>query len=287
MPKGCEGMPLPFDATMKDLVQSYPQDWLAQFDAAAAAPVSLLNVDLSTISAATDIVLAVGDPPETLLDLNFQSGRAADLSRRLLVYNALLYHRYEVPVHSVVVLLRPAADDAALTGQVRYEARPARGGMAFTFEVVRLWQRPVESILAGGVGTLPLAPLCQVPPGATLEEVLPGIIRQMEQRLTREASPESAAKLLTSAFVLAGMRVKRETLIQLFQGVRAMESTAWDVSMADGARKILLRMGRKRFGPPPPQVEAALQAIIDIDRLEQLSERLLDVTSWQELLDAP
>jgi hypothetical protein len=53
-------MPLPFDATMKDLVQSYPQDWLAQFDVAASVPVTLLNVDLSTISAATDIVLGHG-----------------------------------------------------------------------------------------------------------------------------------------------------------------------------------------------------------------------------------
>jgi hypothetical protein len=164
--------------------------------------------------------------------------------------------------------------------------------MAFTFEVVRLWQRPIESILAGGLVTLPLAPLCQFPPGTTLDEALPGVIRQIEERLTREASSEDAAKLLTSAFVLTGMRVTRETLSQILQGVRAMrESVAWDVIMDEGRtdalQKTLLRLGRKRFGPPSEQIQQTIQAITDLERLGRLSERLLDVTSWQELLDTP
>jgi hypothetical protein len=50
------------------------------------------------------------------------------------------------------------------------------------------------------------------------------------------------------------------------------------------ARAILLRQGTKRFGPPAPQARAALEAITAIDRLELLSERLLDVESWDELL---
>jgi hypothetical protein len=142
------------------------------------------------------------------------------------------------------------------------------------------------------VGTLPLAPLCQVPPGAALEEGLPGVIRQIDERLTREASPEDAAKLWTAAFVLTGTRLSQEVAIQLFQGVRAMhESTTYqyilDEGRTDEARKILLRQGRKRFGPATAQVEAAIQALTDLDRLERLSERLLDVTSWQELLDTP
>ena len=42
--------------------------------------------------------------------------------------------------------------------------------------------------------------------------------------------------------------------------------------------------GRKRFGEPDAPTAAALQAITDLDRLEALSDRLLDVASWQELL---
>ena len=50
------------------------------------------------------------------------------------------------------------------------------------------------------------------------------------------------------------------------------------------ARAILLRQGRKRFGPPSPEIEATLAEITAIERLEALSERLLDVESWEELL---
>ena len=45
--------------------------------------------------------------------------------------------------------------------------------------------------------------------------------------------------------------------------------------------------GRKRFGPPDAVIRKALKAITDVARLEQLSERLLEVASWQELLDLP
>jgi hypothetical protein len=77
----------------------------------------------------------------------------------------LLYERYGLPVHTVLILLRPSADRRDLTDQVRYQARSGRGGLMFDFEIVRLWQRPVEALLAGPLGMLPLAPLGQLPEG--------------------------------------------------------------------------------------------------------------------------
>src|SRR5437764_10121853 len=119
-------MSLPFDATLKDLVESYPQDWLTALGLTGPGPVATLNVDLSTVSAATDAVLALGDPPASLVTLDFQSGRDPELARRILVYNALLHQRFGVPVHSVVVLLRRVANDTGLDGVLRYEAQPGR-----------------------------------------------------------------------------------------------------------------------------------------------------------------
>jgi hypothetical protein len=77
-----------------------------------------------------------------------------------------------VPVHSVVVLLRPRAESPALRGSVRYQARAGRGHMDFGFEIVRLWQRPVEALLSGSLATLPLAPLGQLPAGSSPDEAL-------------------------------------------------------------------------------------------------------------------
>jgi hypothetical protein len=50
------------------------------------------------------------------------------------------------------------------------------------------------------------------------------------------------------------------------------------------ARDILLRLGRKRLGQPDEQVLAQIGAISDRDRLELLLDRILDASSWAELL---
>jgi predicted transposase YdaD len=285
-------MPLPFDATLKDLVESFTPDYEAVLDLQGPTPLQALNVDLSTVTAATDIVLGRGDPPEVLVDVNFQSGWADDLLGRVPLYNALLYYRYQVPVHSIVVLLRPSANDRRLDQGVHYAVWPERGRMDFSFEVVRLWERPVERILSGGLGTLPLAPLCQMPAGLTLEQALPAVLRRIDERLAQEARPEDAAKLWTATFVLSGLRLSREQAQALFQGVRGMkESTTYQFILsegrAEGIREVLLCLGQKRFGPPGETTKAVLDAIGDLERLKRMTERVYEVPGWQEVLDTP
>ena len=48
----------------------------------------------------------------------------------------------------------------------------------------------------------------------------------------------------------------------------------------DEARKLLVRMARKRFKRSSPEGEAALAAIADLEQLEQLGETLLKARSW-------
>ena len=52
-------------------------------------------------------------------------------------------------------------------------------------------------------------------------------------------------------------------------------------------REVVLRQGRKKFGEPEAAALQALQAVADMDRLERLSDALLDVPSWTELLAVP
>jgi hypothetical protein len=116
-------MSLPFDATLKDMVQDFTPDFLAGFNQPVDLPATVLNVDLSTISAATDVAIGHGDPLTRITDFNFQSGPDPNLDRRALLYNTLFHHRLGVPVHTVLVLLRPAADHGNLTGRLRYEGQ--------------------------------------------------------------------------------------------------------------------------------------------------------------------
>ena len=81
-------MPMPFDATLKDLVQSFLHDYEVQMGLSEFAPLTPLNVDLSTVTAATDVALGHGDPPRRVVDINFQSGPDESLEARILLYNA-------------------------------------------------------------------------------------------------------------------------------------------------------------------------------------------------------
>jgi hypothetical protein len=277
-------MAKPFDATLKDLVREAPAEWAAGLDSPGARRAKVLTPDLSTLTAFADLVLRVN---RHLLHLEFQSGPDASLARRVLFYNALLHHRYGLPVHSVVVLLRPRADRADVTGRLRYEVHSGRGGMDFRFEVVRLWERPAEALLAAPPGMVPLAVLGRLP-GADTAAALAEVVRRMHERLTHVA-PKRAPQLLTAAYILAGMVVPKPVVNDLFQGIPAMmESSTYRGLINDGrlegAKAILLRLGRIKFGEPDEATEATLRNIKRLKRLEALSERLLRVNSWEELL---
>jgi hypothetical protein len=282
-------MPLPFDATLKDLVQSYLPDYEQQFGLSDLSPLTPLNVDLSTISAATDIALGHGDPVDTVVDLNFQASKDKELAARVLLYNGLLHFRFHVPVHSVVVLLRSAADDESLTGRIRYEVQGHRGKMNFTYEVIRLWENPLEQLLTGPLGTLPLALLSRLAAKMAVEKHLAKIVQRIQERLEQEASPEDSAKIMTATYIHSGLRYSRAVVDSVFQGVKTMEeSTTYQGILEKGraqeAQRILLRQGRKKFKKPSPEVEAALQAITDLERLERMGDRLLTASSWDDLL---
>jgi hypothetical protein len=46
----------------------------------------------------------------------------------------------------------------------------------------------------------------------------------------------------------------------------------------------VLQLGRKKIGQPGESVRAVIATITDIDRLNSLLERILEVASWDELL---
>jgi hypothetical protein len=50
------------------------------------------------------------------------------------------------------------------------------------------------------------------------------------------------------------------------------------------ARAVVLRYGGKRFGPPDEITSAEVQDIIDVDRLERMTDRIPDAAGWADLL---
>jgi hypothetical protein len=253
--------------------------------------VELVDADLSTVTAAADRVLCVREDPSWLFHIELQSSRDPDLLTNLHVYNGLLDREHRLLVRTVVVLLRRSADSPDLTGVYVREFPREPPYLVFHYQVVRVWQLPVETFLNGGLGILPLAPL-----SAVAEPELPAVIGRMQQRISQEAAPEEAGTLWTATDVLMGLRYPRDLVAQLLQGVQGMkESVTYQAIIEEGKiegmiearQEVLLQQGRKKFGTPDKHTENTLRSITDLERLKYLSERILDVSTWAELLALP
>jgi hypothetical protein len=144
----------------------------------------------------------------------------------------------------------------------------------------------VEQLLAGGLGTLPLAPISDVTKARVLD-----VIRRMKARLHRERQ-QHVADLWAATYTLMGLRYSEAFADLLFQEVLGMEeSTTYQAIIRKGrlagARQLLFLIGEGLFGPPNETARAAVNALENVDQLEQLGKRLPQVDSWEALLAAP
>jgi predicted transposase YdaD len=278
-------MPGPIDNALKHLTELSPQDWVVR-GGWPAAPAAVIDADIATLSGATDKVIRVSGPSDWLLAVDFQAGHdtAAKLPD-LMLYNSALFKRHGLLVRSLLVVLHPGADSPRLTGFYERGFPGEPFDVALRYRIVRVWEVPPAQWLSAGLGLVPLAPL-----GAPQAAELPAVIAQMKQRLAHEVTRNQAVELWSAVYILMGLRYPDALIESLLQGVIAMEeSVTYQAILRKGeakeARKLLLLMGRSRFGEPSPEVVAALEAVTDLNRLEELSVRLLQVSSWQELLD--
>jgi predicted transposase YdaD len=265
--------------------------------------VEVIDTDVSTVSAAADKALLIRDPEPWVLHVELQSSWDGTMPRRLHHYNAFLEYRWEVAVHSLVILLRREADSPQMDGTYQRAFGTETPYRYFRYQVVRLWQLPLKVLLEGGLGLLPLAPLTD-----EAEPQLPAVIRRMQERITGGSSGDEAANLWTATDVLLGLRYSRDFIDQLLQGVGTMEDSVTYQAIvekgyrrglekgrdegrleglskgAHSLREAVTHLGTQRFGPPDPQTITALEAITDVDTLTQLAEKILEAKSWQELL---
>src|SRR5262245_29137531 len=151
-------MSKPFDATIKGLIEARPPDWLA-LAGFAGARVELVDADIATVSGATDKVMRVTGPPDWFLLWDAQAGPDQTLPHRLHLYATLIQNRHGLPVRSVALLLRPQANLSNLTGVYEQGFPGEPPYLTFRYAVIRVWELPVDHLLAGGAGALPLAPL--------------------------------------------------------------------------------------------------------------------------------
>ena len=294
----------PYDATGKELLRSDPVGWAAFLGVVRPADrVELKDSELSTVTAAADKVLLIKDDPPWLLDIEFQSWSDTGAPRQLHMYNGLLQERHKFAVASVLVVLAPKADSPAYSG-VFATCPPFGPAWEFRYTVLRLWQMPVAPFLAGPLSVLALAPL------ADMSGIgLPAVGAEIGRRLRAEADLAAGDRIVTMLSMLMKLRYDAMTTEELLRTIpdveeypgfkmfldqgrregRAQgEATGRATGEAEGraaeARETILRLGRKKFGPPTTEQEAAVNATADLAQLEAILEKLLDVATWDELL---
>ena len=126
------------------------------------------------------------------------------------------------------------------------------------------------------------------------------LVELAEPWVVHEATRSQAQTLWMATYLLMGLNYPDELVDRLLEGVQNMKESATYQKilregrvegrvegLVEGERRILRRLGTRQFGKPDPLIDAALDAITDLDRLEQLSVRVLEVKTWEELLAQP
>src|SRR5579883_468522 len=293
-------MAKPFDATLNSLIDAHVADW-AGFLAARAGvppgPAASLDTDLSATLQA-DRLFRIDGPAPTVLHLELESTGRLGIPGELLRYNIAAWGVTELPVHSVLVLLRPKATATDLTGTLDLTGANGQTYLTFRYTVIRVWLETVDVLLSAGLGVAPLALLTN-----EADADLPAAFTRFRDRLRAAAIPDNVERgLLGSMFVLCGLRYTPAQIEALYRDLSMTleDSTTYQLILNKGIKQgeawgeargrlaealaLVLRLGAKRFGPAPAAIETALRAITDPDHLERIAERILDANGWDDLL---
>lgn len=308
-------MTKPFDATLNSLIDNHLQEWvdyLAARIGVASGPVTPLDTDLSANFQADRLFRLERDPVEAI-HLELESSGHLGIPDRLLRYNVFATNAQRLPVFTVVILLRPAANATDLTSVLQRQYPDGTDYLMFRYTVIRLWEESSARLLNAGPGLAPLAMLTNDAAGQ-LEETLV----EVHTRLEQANIPRSEIKeVLGSTYVLCGLRYQEARLQQLFtrfsmtledsttyqailnkgitqgvtQGITQGRSEGITVGQHDGrleeAKRLLVNLGTRRFGPPTSEQLAAIQTTAELDKLEHLFETAFTATDWASLLSTP
>lgn len=289
----------------KRLIAAHPADWLALIGVTdvGTVPLEVVDADLAMLVPQADRVLLKGGTVPELFNLECETGHHGNkLAERLLLYSVTLTQKYELPVRTAVFLLRKEADSPALTGVLERRYADGTVYLRFEYRVVRVWQLPVEELLTGGIATLPLAPIADVP-----QSELPQIIERMRQRV-RSEPPEAQQEFWASTYFLLGAKYPNTLVDQLMKGVGSMfESSTYNATLEKGraqgvaqgiaqgvvqgelrgrlreGRELIYALGRERLGEPSPEIVSQLESITTPELFPALIKRVAAAESWSDL----
>ncbi len=285
----------PFDATLNRLIDACPEDWANHFGQQLGippGPCESLDTDLATTIQADRIFRINGAFP-AILHIELEGNGRLGIPKELARYNTVAAHPHDIPVMTLLVLLRRSALASDMTGKYTRRDPLDRMISEFNYHVEKVWERPLGHWLNGGPGLAPLALLTDEAAGGLDAAV--GLLR--ESLHCRGVDEKLTTEVFGSSFILGGLRYEQERLLDAFGRFSMLleESTTYQYLINKGMdqgrneglqalRKIVLNGGTRRFGVPPTEKVASLQKIEDINRLALLVDRISEARSWDDLI---
>ncbi len=276
-----------FDNVCKFLIETSPTDfatWLLGEPIVLSA-LSPSELSLEPIRADALILLQSED---VVLHVEFQTKPDAAIPFRMLDYRVRVYRRFPVKtMRQVVVYLRQSR--SSLVHQTDFELENTQ----HRFEVIRLWEQPVESFLAVP-GLLPFAVL-----GRTNNRE--ATLRQVAARLEAMPVGSTQSSLAASTSILSGLVLQGEVIRQILRSETMQESVIYQEIKAEGIqegiqegrqkglqeglqreRRLVSRLLGRKVGAIP-EVEQRQIDRLSAEQLESLGEALLDFDNLEAL----
>jgi len=270
-----------WDSFTKRLIGMRPEQY-ARWLMPNATLISTLDIELKAQHFFADALIKVllCDQP-ALMHVELQTYEDPTMGKRMLEYNILAEHQYELPTCSFVIHLRKRRVDKA-----PYVRRFVDGGIThrFHFRVVKLWEVTAQSIVdLGWDGLLPLLPL-------TKGGKRPEMVQIMIDRLAGENGDKD---LLALAEMLGGLAFTKESekvwfkrRFAMFQDImkdswvyQEIVQESEERGLAKGLqaqRRVIVNIVRNRF---PELEELASQHVAYMNDLDALSLLTVSVAS--------
>jgi hypothetical protein len=232
------------------------------------------SLDRSRSRTADNLFRVRDGSSEAVVHIEVERDWRPEIPRRVFEYASAAVVATELPVSSVVVLLRPGGHPPSGTGVYRI---PGIVGDAFVFcyHVVPLWQLDARQMQAqlGLAG----APFCVAMRGAD-EELVRSFAREVRTDpglSQRDRETTTQLLYLVTAVMLGSETAKRifhmESIIQdpnVQELIREWEDKGRVEGRAEEARALLYKVLALRSLPVTPDVRARIDAEPDVTRLE-------------------
>ena len=284
-----------YDEIVKHLMDTFAQQFATlAFETPNVEVLEKLDTEQHTIKVhRNDMTFKVRHHgEEALLHVEAQTDDSRDkpMPLRVLAYASALILRYELPVYSMVLYLRPTA---GRTDPGAYGYGDDTFGLQLKYKVIRLAELEGESFLDASLpGLLPFTPLMKPPAGMSTDAWLRACIE------TAQAVPvdkQTRSTLFLAMSVLGSLVHDLQFFQHSILEAPMQESPFYQLIVQRGIEQgieqgetqakqtAVLKLLNHRFAPLPQALITQIQAIRNTERLDALFEQVLAAETLDEI----